>query len=345
MKPPAGPPAEAGPAPLPITVEAEERPFRTVSGGVAYSTDDGPSIKGGFEHRNLFGENETLTLQAFAGITRQSFGVGYREPQYLRPGQDLIAGLTLKREEDDAFDELTITAALGLERRLSSKWLVGVGLAATASQISDEGEDAQAYLLGVPTYAAWDITDDLLNPTRGGRARFEVTPWGGSYDNEGTYFLNVDTRGSYYYDITDEKDYIVALRGRLGTIVSDELDRVPPNQRLYAGGGGSVRGYAERFVGPLDANNDPIGGRSAIELAAELRARVYGDIGGVVFVDAGAVSEEMFPDFNEGLQLAAGFGLRYYTIAGPIRIDLAFPLNGRDADDAFQLYFSIGQAF
>lgn len=345
VRPPADPPADAGPAPLPVIVTAEERPFRTVSGGVAYATDDGPSVKGGFEHRNLWGENETLTLQAFAGLQRQFFGVGYREPQYMRPGQDLIAGLVLEREEDDAYDALTVTAALGLERRLSPSWVVGSGLSLTASQITDEGRDAEAYLLGVPSYAAWDVTDDLLNPTTGGRARFEITPYVGQFDEEVASFMTVDTHASAYFDLTGEKDYVFAVRGRLGTIVSDDIDNIPANQRLYSGGGGSVRGYAERFVGPLDANNDPVGGRSAVEIAAELRARLFGDLGGVVFVDAGAVSVEMFPDFDEGLQVAAGLGLRYFTVAGPIRIDVAFPLNGRDADDVFQFYFSIGQAF
>lgn len=344
-EPPEEPPAEAGPAPLPVIVTAEERPFRTVSGGIAYATDDGPSIKGGFEHRNLFGENETLTLRAFAGIQRQFFGVGYREPQYMRSGQDLVATFALEREEDDAFDEETVTASIGLERRLSRKWIVGLGLSGSASRIRDEGQTARSYLLGVPAFAAWDITDDLLNPTRGGRARLEVTPFAGQFDGDLAGFLTIDTRASGYFDLTGSKDYIFAVRGRLGSILSDANDNVPPNERLYAGGGGSVRGYADRFVGPLDTRNDPIGGRSALELSAELRARLYGDLGGVIFVDGGTVTAESFPTFDEDFLLAAGFGLRYYTVAGPIRIDLGFPINGRDADDAFQLYFSIGQAF
>ena len=89
----------------------------------------------------------------------------------------------------------------------------------------------------------------------------------------------------------------------------------------------------------------PTGGLSVIELSGEFRAKLYGDLGGVVFVDGGAVSEELFPSFDDGFQVAAGFGLRYYSPAGPIRVDVAFPLNGRPVDDAFQLYFSIGQAF
>ena len=53
----------------------------------------------------------------------------------------------------------------------------------------------------------------------------------------------------------------------------------------------------------------------------------------------------MYPDFEDGVQTAVGFGARYFSPAGPIRVDVAFPLNPRRQDDSFQVYFSIGQAF
>ncbi|MEM9736106.1 MAG: BamA/TamA family outer membrane protein, partial [Pseudomonadota bacterium] len=184
-----------------------------------------------------------------------------------------------------------------------------------------------------------------LNPTEGARFRAEVTPFIGAFDSEFAGFLTLDTTGSAYFDLTDEGDYVLAGRARLGTILSDDLDTVPQTRRLYSGGGGSVRGYAQRFIGPLDVNDDPTGGRSVIELGGELRARLFGDLGGVIFVEAGQVDEEIFPAFSDGIQVAAGLGIRYFSPAGPIRVDVGFPVNGRDADDFFQLYISIGQAF
>ena len=106
-----------------------------------------------------------------------------------------------------------------------------------------------------------------------------------------------------------------------------------------------MRGRALDFLGTLENADDPGGGRSAREVGVELRAGLFGDIGGVVFAEAGAISTGMFPDFAEGVQAAAGLGLRYYSPAGPVRIDVAFPVNGRSADDTFQVYFSIGRAF
>ncbi len=345
VSPPEDAPPGTGPVALPITVQATERPFRTVSAGARFNTDEGPSIRGGYEHRNLFGENETLTIAAEVGLEVQTFGLGYREPQYMRPGQDLVASLTVEREEDDAFDDLTVTGTLGLERRLTPNWIVGAGVLGEASLITDEGEDTEALLAGIPLFAEYDGSDDPLNPTTGVRARLDAVPYAGLFDDEPTAFLSIDGQGSAYYDITGEKAYVLAARTRFASIIAGDVSDVPATRRLYSGGGGSVRGFAQRFVGPLDASDDPIGGLSALEAGLELRARLYGDIGGVVFAEAGSVSVESFPDFNDGVQTAAGVGLRYYSPAGPIRIDVAFPLNARDADDAFQLYFSIGQAF
>ena len=128
-----------------------------------------------------------------------------------------------------------------------------------------------------------------------------------------------------------------------GAIFTEDSDKVPERRTLFAGGGGSVRAFETQFVNELDADGDPIGGLSVIEGSAELRMR-FGDFGVVPFIDAGIVSEELFSEFST-LRWGGGLGLRYFSPVGPIRVDVAVPVNRRDEDDAFQLYLSIGQAF
>jgi translocation and assembly module TamA len=346
LQPPETPPADGpAPAPLPIVATFEEAPPRSVSAGLRYDTDLGPSVRATFEHRNLFGANERLLAEAEVGLVEQRLGAGLRKPQFLRPGQDLLTDVTFARVDDDAFDSLSVTGFAGLERQLSEHWRAGLGGLAELSEIDDADEEGTATLLGAPFFAAFDSTNDLLDPVRGARLRLEATPFVGAFAGEDTEFLTLDGTGSVYLPLDGESRYVVAARGRMASILSPDLESIPPTRRLYSGGGGSIRGYAENFIGPLDEDDDPIGGRSALEGGVELRARLFGDIGGVVFAEAGSVSTAVFPDFEEGVQVAAGFGLRYHSIAGPIRVDLAFPVNGRGADDAWQLYFSIGQAF
>ncbi len=104
-----------------------------------------------------------------------------------------------------------------------------------------------------------------------------------------------------------------------------------------------MRGYSFQAIGPRDLNNDPLGGRSLTEFAVEARYR-FGDFGIVPFFDAGRVGDNVTPGIKD-LRYGAGLGFRYYTNFGPMRIDLATPLNGQKGDPKLALYISIGQAF
>lgn len=129
-------------------------------------------------------------------------------------------------------------------------------------------------------------------------------------------------------------------------MAGDSTNDIPATKRFYAGGGGSIRGYKYQTVGPLNSKNDPVGGRSLLEIGFEARVRITEDIGIVPFIEGGNVYESMLPDFADELLWGAGLGIRYYTAVGPIRFDVAVPLDRRDnVDDAFQFYISIGQAF
>jgi len=145
--------------------------------------------------------------------------------------------------------------------------------------------------------------------------------------------------------VRDDSDLVLAARARIGSVVGEELFDVPSDKRFFSGGGGSVRGYAFQAIGPRTLRDDPIGGRSLLELGLEARVRITDEIGLVPFVEGGQVFEESFPTMNESLQFGAGVGLRYFTGIGPLRFDLAFPLDKRRGDDDFQIYVSIGQAF
>src|SRR3546814_9719979 len=146
---------------------------------------------------------------------------------------------------------------------------------------------------------------------------------------------------SAYYPVSDS--LTIAGRVRAGSILGVDRDDLAPSRRYYGGGGGSVRGYGYQRLGPFDPNGDPVGGRSINEFALEARYR-FGNFGIVPFVDAGNAYESTFPKGSD-LRFGAGIGARYYTNFGPLRIDVATPLNPRPGDGRVALYISIGQAF
>ncbi|MEM1315282.1 MAG: BamA/TamA family outer membrane protein [Pseudomonadota bacterium] len=330
----------------PVSVVLEQAPFNTFDVNLFYNTDEGVGGLIGYTHRNVFGSNEKLELQADTTIDNQIALARLSFPQYLRAGQRGVLQAQLRNINDDAFDERGGTISAGLERKLSPRWTVGGGALLEYSIINDTGlKDAEATLLGAPLFVEYDGSNDLLDPTDGQRLRFSLTPLAGNYLDDPVAFAQLDGSGSVYRAFDEERKYVAAGRLRLGSILGETLQAIPPTRRFYSGGGGSVRGYQKDFVGPVDFRNSPVGGRSVLEVNAELRARVLGAVSVVGFVDAGAVASEIVPTFDEGVQVAAGLGGRYASPVGPIRLDVAFPLNRRRFDNTFEFYISIGQAF
>jgi translocation and assembly module TamA len=137
---------------------------------------------------------------------------------------------------------------------------------------------------------------------------------------------------------------VVALRGLVGQISGVGVFGLPPDQRFYAGGSGTVRGYRYQSIGPRFPSNRPTGGTAISAGTVEFRQRILGNYGVVGFIDAGQVSDDGKP-FTSQWRVGAGAGFRYYTPIGPIRLDVAVPLNKQSGGDSFELYIGIGQAF
>jgi translocation and assembly module TamA len=139
---------------------------------------------------------------------------------------------------------------------------------------------------------------------------------------------------------------VIAGRAAFGTIPGGTSANIPPDKLFYAGGGGSIRGFAYQTAGPRDAYNNPIGGASLVESSLEYRQRIGQSWGAVAFVDAGGAYSDTLPNFSQMTpRIGTGVGVRYYTGFGPIRLDVGVPLNKREGDSSFGLYVSIGQAF
>lgn len=339
---------------LPVTVEVVERAFRTIGGAVTLSTDEGFGAEARWSHRNILGEAERLAIIANVGRigAPDAQGIDYgisadlRKPDFLMVDQDLIVGATIEVEAPEAFERQAIELRAAIERPLFdiADFSTGITLAFEDVQDSDDADSEQFVTLSFPNSLSFDRTDDLLDPTEGYAVDFLVEPVLTVNDVAASYFI-LGTSGRAFWSPFESDRLILAGRAGLGAIAGADVDRIPANRRFFAGGDGSVRGYAFQSVGPRDDDNDPSGGRSLFEMGTEARIRITDTIGVVPFVDAGIVTEESFVDFSEDLRVGTGLGLRYFTGFGPLRVDLGVPLNPDDDDEAFQVYFSLGQAF
>ena len=131
------------------------------------------------------------------------------------------------------------------------------------------------------------------------------------------------------------------------------MDDLPASERFFAGGDTTVRGWGLDQLGTpetLDANGFPKGGNSVLVLNAELRVPVWRDVGVVAFLDGGNVFRRVEDFAVSEIRGAAGFGLRYRSPIGPLRLDLGFKLDRRplpngDEERPTALFVSLGQAF
>lgn len=337
----------AGDGTLPINVEVTEAKHRTLGAGVHYSSDLGPGVTAFWEHRNFFGRDEDIGVKLDLALENQELTTTFLKPAFLRTDQSLVAEATLQNEKTEAYDRLGFNISGGLERTIGDLWTVGGGLSFELAQVTDVDETEQNVILtGIPLTALRDSTDDPLDPTEGSRLGMSFTPYAGTLDSDFVSFVRSEATGSIYYSPLDSDRLTLAARLGVGSILGADLESIPANKRFYSGGGSSVRGFEYQLIGPLDEDNDPTGGRSKVEAGIEARIKVTDSIGVVPFLDAGQVYESQYPDFSGDVRYAAGLGLRYYTAIGPVRLDIAAPLNPRDGvDDAYQFYISIGQAF
>ncbi|MEM1138966.1 MAG: BamA/TamA family outer membrane protein [Pseudomonadota bacterium] len=334
---------------LPVTVTIKERKPRIVQLGLKYSTTNGVGVTASWTHRNLFGYGERLTAKADLAQNRRLIGLDYQIPQFTGRRQTAFAQTQILQETSDAFEEDSWTTAAGLEKTFTRSFSLSAAIALDIANVTDlsvDPEEEQAtQLVSFPLTARFDNTDSLLDPTRGVRTAASIEPHTGLLENEALTFFSSELNASTYLRLVDSGRLVLAGRTRLASISGAETDDLPADERYYAGGGGSLRGYGFREAGPLSDDDDPLGGTSAFEAGLELRGYVTQAFGLAGFVEGGNVYDSTVPEFGEDLLWSAGLGLRYRTPVGPIRADIAVPLDRRDLDAPFQFYVSIGQAF
>jgi len=338
---------------LPLEFDVTERPRHAVGFTAAYSTDLGASVGTTFQHRNLFGSAEQLNLGA--AVTQlggsASRGIGYNatasliKPDVLRRNQSVQVNLQAVKESLDAYDRTAVLGGVTVSRKFAEVWIASLGVQAQQSRITQERTERSYTLLGLPLGLRYDTTgtEGLFEPTHGIKAAAIATPTQ-VLSGAGSTFTILQVSGSTYFNLAAPGRSVLAVRGLVGSVQGASTFDLPPDQRFYAGGGGTVRGYKYQSIGPKFPSGRPTGGTSIAAGTLEFRQRFGESFGAAVFVDAGQVSASSTA-FGGNLKAGAGVGARYYTPIGPIRLDVAVPLNKERGDDTFELYIGIGQAF
>ena len=337
----------------PIIVTLTDRPRRILEAGATFSTAEGSGVDLIWTWHNRFRRADTLVWQARAADVDSRLGLALSLPHWRRPGESLELSGALLNEDTDAYRRTAIALSADLQQRLGKTSHVSFGIGLDAGKYDENrfdpltrmpvNFDRDLLILTARGSAYLDRSDDPLDPRSGWRLSASVQPTAVTGEDT-TLFVRTEAQVTGYLPLQDGAGTVLAGRVRMGSIVGGEELTVPSDRLFYAGGGGSVRVFEYQGVGPRLPDNTPRGGLSLFETSVEIRRNVWRNFEAVAFVDAGAIGFQPTPDFNN-LRYGAGIGVRYRLPFGPIRADIAFPLDRRDGDADFQIYVSIGQAF
>jgi translocation and assembly module TamA len=360
---------------VPITFKLRERLRHAITVAAAYSSDLGGSGGVTWTDRNVFGNAEQLSFAAnvinLGGSDTTGTGydtsVKYLIPDFLHRDQSLQYTISAIKQQLQAYDQKAQTASVTLSRKLSSVWSVSAGLSTTdetivqaidAMQQTPGGPfvpDLQTFnytLIALPFKVVYDSTNlptALEDPRHGFRGTLSLTPTLAIGHPNATFLISTLTLATYF-DLNNLLPIapgrsVLAVRGLVGVAEGAGELSLPPDQRFYAGGTSTIRGYGYQLVGPMFPHTDiPTGGTAIAAGGLEFRQRLYTNWGVVAFVDAGQVSASLKP-LPDDTRIGTGAGMRYYTPIGPIRLDIAVPVGRRPGEDSFEVYIGLGQAF
>lgn len=391
---------------VPVIFQMHERLRHAVSLNGGYSSDLGGSAGITWTDRNVFGNAEQLSVSAQVtdlGGGTATTGIGYDNtikyilPEFMHRDQQLQFAISAIKQDLQAYDQQAETSGIALTRKLSSLWTASVGISAEHETIIQENTTHVYTLFALPLGVLYDSTglsSPLIDPTHGQRVSFSVAPTLSRGQPNATFFVT-QASIAQYLDLhplfhSEVGRSVIALRAiaasAFGASAVDQpnvpdpttadpnhtitarVPNLPPDQRFYAGGSGTIRGYRYQSVGVQFPDGNPVGGTAMTAFNFEFRQRIGQDFGAAIFADAGEASESLSPltgllhsrrCSSSGLldstaplassstcwAVGVGVGARYYTSIGPIRLDFAVPTARRSSDDRFEVYIGLGQAF
>ena len=374
-----GPSQNQTPAPeqqldrIPMRVTVAEGKHQRVNFGIGYGTEEKARIDSEYHHLNFFGGARSAGVHARWSSLDRGLRLDFNQPYFFRPHFSLGGEGQQWYTFTPAYSSVVTGAKATLTHRQNQQtsWAVSINTERDSSSVDPDVLNNKKLFTSLIALGLNPITgeqngtlnslafdfqhstaDNLLNAHRGYQLAFHTEQAGqilpGSFQ-----YTAWSADGRHYLPISDKVTF--ASRLQLGNLRPAHAEEalVPFAKRYFLGGATSIRGWGRYEVSPLSEDGFPVGGDAMLAFSGELRAMLHGNLGGVLFLDAGNVwAQSMGYKLND-LRYAVGPGLRYQTPIGPIRFDLGWQLNpipdllveGQPQSRRWRVHFSIGQAF
>lgn len=326
-----------------VEFSVQQRKKRTIGASLGFQSEQGLGVKTRWQHRDLFGAAQSLSLQAEVQSFSQRLSAELVIPSLADRRNRLIWQNQLQRINTD-FEAISWSSTATLERKASSDDYFEYGIGYSQTNENPDGIWRRYQQIRVPLQYKFDSVRNPLNPKSGWRFLSLIEP---VFDIRDDYTPFV--KSGFGLQLFNQVDSQVTLASRLrwdslwfgGELGSDQSN-IPEIERYSAGGSSTIRGYGYQSIKLADSDS---GGMQRWLVINELRMRLNDSWGLVGFWDVGRIASNLEPTVENPWFTGYGLGVRYYTRFAPIRLDVALPRDKRNDDASFLIYLSLGQAF
>ncbi|HBV40259.1 MAG TPA: hypothetical protein DEF05_11400 [Erwinia sp.] len=321
---------------LPLHGVVSPRTENTIETGVGYSTDVGPRVKATWKRPWVNSYGHSFTTSANISAPEQQLDFSYKIPLLKNPVEQyylLQGGLKRTDLNDTQSDSTTLAASRYWES--STGWQRAVNLHWSLDHFTQGNVTNTTMLIYPGVSVNRTRSRGGLMPVWGDSQRYSLdvsdTTWASDID-----FAVVQAQNVWIRTLADKHRFV--LRGNLGWIETNDFERVPPDLRFFAGGDRSIRGYKYKGISPRDDDGKLTGASKLATGSVEYQYNVTGKWWGAVFVDSGEAVNDIK---QSNVKTGAGFGVRWQSPVGPIKLDIARPV-GDSEDRNIQFYIGLG---
>ena len=331
-----------------VLVEIKEKIPGEFNIGVGYGSLEHARIFAELQNSNLWGTAQKISLNGRLSSITRKIEASYTEPWTF--------GIRLKTDIN-IFDSFNEEPGYDVSQ-YGAKLIIGKSFTHYASisfayryervhftkvEVQEIPDTYKSNLNSLILSAIQDKRDNIFNTTKGYMLSID-NELAESYQKSSSLFGKMTGKSRFYWSLTPTT--ILATSFEAGGLTLFGNSRyIPLNERYYAGGPQSIRGFRYRKVGPLDDSGNPLGGRYKFVGNLELRQTIYKIVGAVAFFDFGNVWKYLKDVKKQPMRSCPGIGLRVNTPLGVVRCDYGFNWFPKAGEPSGKFYFSLGQAF
>ena len=343
---------------LDVDIKVEERPTGFFSFGGGVSSVENFLFAGQIQESNLLGYGKTLSLDAQIGGVTKVFSLNYRDPYVFGTNWLLDVSMFTHDRDYRDFERAAKGVSLGVGRRIKRYFQVRVFQEFTKQEVQNVRGDARFVIsetdrtiVSTGVGISWDKRNNYLDPTKGFLLSTGVEYAGLFAGN--TEFIKYNATAKSW--IPFFKGTYFAAKANYGLLhLINAGDDLVVEERFFLGGPNTLRGFRYRRVGPRRPTTDSggyviIGGVEQILASLDFVVPLSKTVGlkAVAFFDIGNTFEKgEFSLSPSNLKRDAGFGLRWISPLGPMKLDIGFPVGGRLPDEEkYEVQFTVGNLF